>query len=103
MNSEARAHYKERMRVDGLGARHSVDDDLDILAEGLVVGVEQNIVDAVVVTDVIGRYVCYILVRYPDELINEMRRLSLGANLIPTVEGSGPDGMRLRLQETNNV
>ena len=103
MNSDAKAHYRERMQIKGLGMKHTVDDDVDIIAEGLVVGVEQNIVDAVIVTDVLGRYVCYLLVRYPAVLIEEMRRLSLGANLIPQLEKTGSGGLKIKVQETNNV
>ena len=103
MNSDVRAMYKERMKVDGLGSRHTVDDDINILAEGMVVGVEQNIVDAVVVTDAFGRYVCYMLVRYPDELINEMRRLSLGANLIPSLKSLGDKNVKIQVSETNRI
>ena len=46
---------------------------------------------------------CYILVRYPKELIDEMRRISRGAHLVPFVEDLGPDGASLRVHESNGV
>ena len=102
MNSDATAKFKERMRVDDLSARHTVDDNLDVIARGLVVGVEENIVDTVWVTDALGRYMCYILVRYPKELIDEMRRISRGAHLIPSVD-IGSYGAKLNVHESNGV
>jgi hypothetical protein len=102
MNSDATSKFNERTQVDGLSSQHTVDDDLNVIAQGLVVGVEENIVDTVWVTDALGRYMCYILVRYPKELIDEMRRISRGAHLIPSVDDIGSD-IRLRVHESNGV
>jgi hypothetical protein len=81
--------------------QRSIDDYLSGTGGGLVEGVSENIVRNVV--DVrSGRYVCYMLVRYPRSLIERVRRLSKGAHVVLSAERVD-GGIRLRITETNDV
>lgn len=86
---------------DPLHPSRSIDDYLSGVGGGLVEGVSENIVRSVV-EERSGRYVCYMLVRYPRSLIERVRRLSKGAHVI--LSGKHMDGgIRLRITEINDV
>ena len=57
------------------GPQRYVNDRLVGISNGVIQGIEQNIVQSDWVKDESGQYVCFILVQYPDRLIKEMRRL----------------------------
>lgn len=79
-----------------------VSDKLSGVAHGIVVDVERNIVKTVW-HEHYGRYVCFILVRYPDKLIERMRRLSKGSKVVASVIGGTGGDVVLRVTEVNGV
>ena len=85
---------------DPRAPKRLIDDYLRGTSGGVVEGVSENIVRSVV-HERSGRYVCYMLIRYPKELIERVRRLSKGAHVVLSAERS--DGLRLRITETNDV
>jgi len=80
-----------------------VDDQLRIKSAGLIQGLEQNIVRHKWVRDFSGRYTCFVLARYPADLIREMRRLSKGSKVIATLSQTRDGKMAFKLTETNGV
>lgn len=82
--------------------RH-VDDQLSKTAEGVVLGVERNIVESSMSLDASGRHVYFILVWYSDKLIAEMRRLSKGAKVVASVVGYSGNELILDVVEVNGV
>ncbi|MFC1829703.1 hypothetical protein ACFL0O_08830 [Thermodesulfobacteriota bacterium] len=80
-----------------------MDDKLSGVAHGSVVDVERNIIETEWSQDRSGRHVCFILVQYPNKLIQKMRRLSKGSKVVASViSGSGGD-IVLRVTEVNGV
>ena len=80
-----------------------VDDQLRIKSAGLIQGLEQNIVRHKWIRDFSGQYTCYVLARYPANLIKEMRRLSKGAKVFATALEPKNGRMNFKLAEINGV
>ena len=103
------AQYEHRYtgRVSGNVRSHSlvriVDDKLLGVARGVVLGVEQNIVKKSWARDGFGKYICFVLVYYPDELIDDMRRLSKGARVVASIISNSDNNIKLKVSEVNNV
>ena len=96
-------HYVKG-NVRGEGPQRTVEESLSGTAKGIVLGVEQNIVKSSWSTGGSGRFVYFVLVRYPEEKIREMRRLSKGARLIATdISDPSTDEIKLKVSETNGV
>jgi len=56
-----------------------------------------------VVQDKSGKYHYFVLVRYPDTMIQEMRRLSKGAKVVVSVISVNSGDAVLKVSETNGV
>ena len=96
-------HYVKG-NVRGEGPQRTVEESLSGTAKGIVLGVEQNIAKSNWSKDGSGRFVYFVLVRYPEEKIREMRRLSKGARLIATdISDPSTDEIKLKVSETNGV
>jgi hypothetical protein len=81
-----------------------VDDKLSGNAQGIVLDVERSIVRSSWLTEASGKYIYLALVHYPEEKIEEMRRLSKGAKIIAYVfPDSGSEDIRLKVSEANGV
>jgi hypothetical protein len=85
------------------GPQRCVNNRLVGISHGVIHGIEQNIVQSDWVRDESGQYVCFILVKYPDRLIREMRRLSNGAKVLAAVAFSEKYGIEFTLTEVNGV
>ena len=83
--------------------RRFVYDRLIGKSRGFLLGIEQNIVQSEWVQDNDGKYLCFILVRYPDNLLDEMRRLSKGARVIASPYKKDNRNLSFSLTETNGV
>lgn len=80
-----------------------IKDELSKAAKGVVLGVERMIEKSAWSYDPSGKYVYFVLVRYPEALIREMRRLSKGAKVIGSVISMKKGDLRLSLSEVNGV
>jgi hypothetical protein len=80
-----------------------IDDKLSRNAHGIVLGVEKGIVKSSWLTDASGRYVYFVLVYYPEEKIQEMRRLSKGAKVVANVLHENSQYAELKVSEVNGV
>ncbi len=89
--------------VRGLGPKHVVEDELSRVSRGTVLGIEKNIVDSSWCRDYSGKIVFFVLVRYPDEMIDEMRRLSKGAKIVASAGSISQETAVLKVSETNGV
>lgn len=88
---------------DPRNPKRVIDDRLYGVAHGVVLGVGQSIVKSSWWQDATGRYVYFILVRYPDKKIREMRRLSKGAKILASVISENQKNVKLRVTEVNGV
>lgn len=95
--------YQDRVSGNPRSPARRVDDRLSKVAEGVVLGVEKAIVASSWSQDGSGRYVYFILVRYPDTTIAKMRRLSRGSSVVATLAGISGDALVLDVAETNGV
>ena len=85
------------------GPQRYVNERIIGISNGVIKGVEQNIVQSDWIKDESGQYVCFILVRYPGRLIKEMRRLSNGARVLAAVTESESGNTEFILTELNGV
>jgi hypothetical protein len=99
-------YYVDRAsgKVLGKGVKRIVDDRLSGFSKGIVLRVEQNIVNKQWHRDEFGKYVYFVLVRYPEKMIAEMRRLSRGAKIVvAALFDEGDNEIRLQVSEVNGV
>jgi len=80
-----------------------INDQLSGVAHGVVLGVDQNIVQSSWCRDGSGKYIFFVLVHYPYELISNMRRLSKGARVIASLISISDNNVRLRVSQANGV
>ena len=83
--------------------QRKIEDRLCSVSSGVVLGVERNIVKSSWYRDSSGRYLYFVLVRYTEENILEMRRLSRGAKIMASVVSENEGDFRLTVSEVNGV
>jgi hypothetical protein len=89
--------------VRGQGPKRVVHERLRSVSRGVVLGVEQRIVESSWFRDSSHKYHYFVLVRYPDTMIQEMRRLSKGAKVVASVVSVNGGDAVLKVSETNGV
>ena len=72
-------------------------------SSGTVFGVENRIVDQAYTQDGQGRFIYFILVRFPESRIAEMARLSRGARVVAQLVSIDDGYVYVRLEEINGV
>jgi hypothetical protein len=96
-------HYVKG-NVRGKRPLRTIEESLNGSAKGIVRGVERNIVKSTWSKDVSGRFVYFVLVRYPEKMIAEMRRLSKGARLLAAgLPDPNTGGINIKVSEVNGV
>jgi hypothetical protein len=95
--------YQDWISGSARNPHRKVNDQLSKVAKGVVLGVEQNIVNSDWIKNGSDRYIFFILVRYPDKLIAEMRRLSKGAKVVASVSRYSGNELVLDVVEINGV
>jgi hypothetical protein len=91
-------------KEQGAGPQRSIDESISLTAKGIVLDIERNTVNSIWSKDGSGNFVYFILVRYPEDKILEMHRLSRGAKLIAIdVPDPDADGINLKVSEVNGV
>jgi hypothetical protein len=80
-----------------------IDDKLSGTAHGIVLDVEKNIVKSFWSKDGSGKFVYFVLVYYPEQKIQEMRRLSKCAEVIASVLFIRNGNVQLKISEINGV
>jgi hypothetical protein len=98
--------YSHRLKLSVYGSpkapQRTVSDDLQGSAKGIVKGVSSRIVrSSWIESD--GKVVCFILVKYPDTLIAQMRKLSLGSSVTASVIGFEDGKALIQVSEGNGV
>jgi hypothetical protein len=98
--------YSHRLNISVSGSpkdlRRRVSDDLQGSVKGIVKGVSERIVrSSWIESD--GKIICFILVKYPDTLIAQMRRLTLGASVTASVVGFEDGKALIQVSEGNGV
>jgi len=95
--------YYDRASGNIRSPRRIVDDRLTAVASGVVLGVEQGIVESSYCRDHTGRYIFFLLVRYPQDRIEMMRRLSQGAKVTASLVRLFKGSALLKVSESNGV
>ena len=96
-------HYFDEVSGNVRNPQRVIDDKLSGASQGIVLDVERNIVKSSCLKDAFGKYFYFILVYYPEEKIQEMRRLSKGAKIVATVVTKYDKYAELKVSEVNGV
>ena len=97
------AKHLVKGNVRGESLQRNIEETFRGTAKGVVLDVEQNIVRSSWSKDVSGNFVYFVLVRYPEKMIAEMRRLSKGARLIAKLIQFTGNEIKLKVSEANGV
>jgi hypothetical protein len=99
--------YMAKHHVNGnardVGVQRNIEESLTGTAKGIVLDVEQNIIKSTWSKDGSGKYVYYVLVRYPQKMIAKMKKLSKGARLIASVAHVADSKIGFKVSEVNGV
>ncbi len=95
--------YSDLIRGNIRNPERLVNDRLSSISRGILSGLEQNIVQSAWSRDHAGRYVCFVLVHFPQRLIEKARRLTKGACVLAAVLSEDRHSATLRVQEINGV
>lgn len=95
--------YFDRVSGNIKNIQRVIDDKLSGTAHGIVLDVERNIVRSSCLKDDSGKFVYFVLVYYPEQKIQEMRRLSKGAKVIASAIFLNDGYVRLKISEINGV
>jgi hypothetical protein len=96
-------HYFDKVSGNVRNPQRVIDDKLSGTAQGIVLDVERSIVKSSWLKDASGKYVYFVLIHYPEEKIQEMRRLSKGAKVVATVLHENGNYAELKVSEVNGV
>jgi hypothetical protein len=96
-------HYFNKVSGNARNPQRVIDDKLSGTAQGIVLEVERSIAKSSWSADSSGKYVYFVLVYYPEEKIQEMRRLSKGAKVVATVLYDNGNYAELKVSEANGV
>jgi hypothetical protein len=100
------ASYSHRLNMSVYGSpknpQRMVSEDLKSSAKGIVKGVSSRIVRSSWI-EFDGKIICFILVKYPSELIAQMRRLTLGSIVTASVVGFEDGKALIQVSEGNGV
>jgi hypothetical protein len=95
--------YFDRVSGNVQKPQRLIDDKLTGNANGIVLDVERSIVKSSWLTNASGKHIYFVLVYYPKEKIQEMRRLSKGAKVVATVVSKNDKYAELKVSELNGV
>jgi len=96
-------NYRDRTYGSVIEIKREIDDDLKIGAEWFVKEVEQNIVRTDFITDDADVYTFFTLIRFSNEKIENMRRLTIGPKVSAKLVGMDGNVARIEALETNGV
>jgi hypothetical protein len=80
-----------------------VDDELSSDSNGFLLQIENNIVESHWTEDKSGNYLFFVLIRYSEEMIRDMQRLSKGAKVIAILIEIDEKQAVVELTECNQV
>jgi hypothetical protein len=80
-----------------------INDQLSGAANGVVLGVDQNIVQSSWCRDGSGKYIFFVLVHYPYERIANMRKLSKGPRVTACLISISDNNVRLKVSQVNGI
>jgi hypothetical protein len=103
INAKYNHSYTNKVSGSPKDPRMRIQDNFSRVASGIVLDVEKNITRASHSQDSSEKYICFILVKYPDSKIKEMKRLSRGAKIIGSVLSDSKGVLRVKVTETNGV
>lgn len=89
--------------VRGQGLQRRIDDWLRGVSHGIVIDIERNIVESSWSQDTSGKYLYFVLIRCPQERLEEMQRLSKGARVVASMVSATESDVCLRVTEANGV
>jgi len=102
MGAEYTLSHESTISGDVQNAHHELTERLAYTARWFVSSVYENILESDI-QETKGRYVCFVLVRFPHEKIDKLRKLTMGAKAGARVVSVGNGQVNLEVRENNGV
>jgi len=97
INAKYNHSYTNKISGNPKNPRLRIQDNFSRVASGIVLDIEQNITRASHIQNRSKKYVCFILVKYSDSKIKEMRRLSKGAKIVGSVLSESGGALQIKV------
>ena len=102
MGAEYTLSHESSVSGDARTAHHELKERLAFTAKWFVSSVNENILESDI-QETKGKYVCFVLVRYPPNLIDKLRRLTIGAKVGARIVSMENGCMNVEVRENNGV
>jgi len=102
MGAEYTLSHESRVSGSVQSAHHELRERLAYTARWFVSSVHENIIESDI-QETKGRYVCFVLVRYPPHLTEKLRKLTIGAKAGARAVSMGNDRVNVEVRENNGV
>ena len=102
MGAEYTLSHESRVSGNVQSAHHELTERLAYTARWFVSSVHENILESDI-QETKGKYVCFVLVRYPHDKIDKLRRLTIGAKAGARIVSMGNGHVNVEVRENNGV
>ena len=103
INAEYDQFFSSKVSGSPQKPQRLIKDEFSRITSGVVLDVERNIIRSSYCQDISGRHICFILIKYSDLQIKNMRRLSRGGYVVASVLSTSGGVLLVKVTETNGV
>jgi hypothetical protein len=102
LGAEYNLSHESSLKGDALHAHHELKEHLAYTARWFVSSVNENIQETDI-QETKGRYVCFVLVKYPPDKIEKLRKLTIGSKAGARIVSTSNDRIIVEVRENNGV
>ena len=102
MGAEYDLSHESSLKGNAHHARHELKEHLAYTARWFVSSVNENIQE-IDIQETKGRYVCFVLVKYPPDKIEKLRKLTIGPKAGASIVSTSNDRIIVEVRENNGV
>jgi len=102
MGAEYTLSHESRVSGDARSANYELRERLVYTARWFIRSVNENILESEI-QETKGKYVCFVLVRYPPDMIEKLRKLTIGAKAGARIVSRETDRVHVEVRENNGV
>jgi|WetSurMetagenome_2_1015567.scaffolds.fasta_scaffold161518_1 hypothetical protein len=102
MGAEYTLSHESRVSGNALSAHHELKERLTYTARWFVSSVNENILESDI-QEIKGKYVCFVLVKYPRVMIEKLRKLTIGAKAGARILSKENGRVNVEVRENNGV
>jgi len=104
INTEYKHSYVNQVSGDPKNPNIFIKDTYTrVSSSDIALDTEQNIIQTIFKKDRFEKHICFILVRYPTEKIQNIKRLSKGGNIVASLISFNGGVLRIKITEANGV